>query len=111
LVLILDPRIKRQGLTGIGLSSGMASDIYNKLYSDYQCKSYFFINLILIYFLLTFLFSHKIDYLRDHPISKDSDQSMADVDNDDLDIYINNDDDFVEDELTTYLDEKRADKR
>jgi len=36
---------------------------------------------------------------------------MADIDNDDLDIYINNDDDFVDDELTTYLDEKRADKK
>jgi hypothetical protein len=31
---------------------------------------------------------------------------MADVDNNDLDIYINNDDDFIEDELTIYLDEK-----
>jgi hypothetical protein len=36
LPLILDPRIKREGLASIGLSNGQASDIYNKLYFDYQ---------------------------------------------------------------------------
>jgi hypothetical protein len=36
---------------------------------------------------------------------------MADIDDDDLDIYINNQDDFIEDELDTYLSEKRADRK
>jgi hypothetical protein len=35
LALILDPRIKKEGLIGIGLTSGMATDIYNRLYTDY----------------------------------------------------------------------------
>jgi hypothetical protein len=33
------------------------------------------------------------------------------MDDDDLDIYINNQDDIIEDELITYLSEKRADKK
>jgi hypothetical protein len=36
LVLILDPRIKKEGLTGIGLISGISSDIYNRLKTDYN---------------------------------------------------------------------------
>jgi hypothetical protein len=36
LALILDPRIKREGLKAIGLSSGLISDIYDRLYMDYQ---------------------------------------------------------------------------
>jgi hypothetical protein len=36
---------------------------------------------------------------------------MADSDDDDLDIYINNQADIIEDELVTYLEEKRADKK
>jgi hypothetical protein len=36
---------------------------------------------------------------------------MPDIDDDNLDIYINNEDDFIEDELVTYLGEKRADKK
>ena len=36
LALILDPRIKRVGLAGIGLDSGMVSDIYNRLKTDYD---------------------------------------------------------------------------
>ena len=35
LALILDPRIKREGLSNIGLGSGLESDIYNRLYTDY----------------------------------------------------------------------------
>jgi hypothetical protein len=33
------------------------------------------------------------------------------MDDDNLDIYINNQDDIIEDELITYLSEKRADKK
>ena len=36
---------------------------------------------------------------------------MAESDNDDLDIYINNKEDKIEDELYTYLNETRADKK
>jgi len=36
---------------------------------------------------------------------------MEDKDDYDLDIYINNQDDIIEDELITYLAEKRADKK
>jgi len=36
---------------------------------------------------------------------------MTDIDDDNLDIYINNEDDFIEDELVTYLGGKRADKK
>ena len=35
LSLILDPRIKREGLTTIGLIDGQASNIYNRLYTDF----------------------------------------------------------------------------
>jgi hypothetical protein len=36
LALILDPRIKREGLINIGLTSGLKSDIYNRLKTDYN---------------------------------------------------------------------------
>jgi hypothetical protein len=36
---------------------------------------------------------------------------MEDQDDDDLDIYINNQDNIIENELITYLKEKRADKK
>jgi hypothetical protein len=36
---------------------------------------------------------------------------MEDFDKDELDIYINNQEDIIEDELITYLAEKRADKK
>ena len=36
---------------------------------------------------------------------------MQDIDEDDLDIYINNKEDFLEDKLSTYLNEKRVDKK
>jgi hypothetical protein len=36
---------------------------------------------------------------------------MDDFDEDELDIYINNQEDIIEDELITYLEEKRADKK
>jgi hypothetical protein len=36
MALILDPRIKQEGLTSISLSSGISSDIYNRLNTDYN---------------------------------------------------------------------------
>jgi hypothetical protein len=36
---------------------------------------------------------------------------MEDIDEDDLDIYINNQEDIIEDELITYLAENRADRK
>jgi hypothetical protein len=37
--------------------------------------------------------------------------SIEDFDKDKLDIYINNQEDIIEDELIIYLEEKRADKK
>ena len=50
LALILDPRIKREGLTGIGLASGIESDIYNRLKTDYNRYVYIF-NLLFFKFI------------------------------------------------------------
>ena len=36
---------------------------------------------------------------------------MEDADEDELDIYINNQEDIIEDKLITYLEEKRANKK
>jgi len=36
---------------------------------------------------------------------------MQDIDKDDLDIYINNKEDFLEDKLSTYLNEKQVNKK
>ena len=36
---------------------------------------------------------------------------MEDFDKDELGIYINNQEDIIEDELITYLEEKRVDKK
>ena len=36
LALILDPRIKQEGLTNISLSNNISSDIYNRLKTDYN---------------------------------------------------------------------------
>jgi len=36
---------------------------------------------------------------------------MEDFDEDELDIYINNQEDIIEDELIKYLEEKRVDKK
>ena len=36
---------------------------------------------------------------------------MEDLDEDDLDIYINNQDNIIDDELITYLEEKRVNKK
>jgi hypothetical protein len=44
--------------------------------------------LIINYWLLIINFSHKHDYNLSNAISESSDISMADSDNDDLDIYI-----------------------
>jgi hypothetical protein len=52
-----------------------------------------------------------MDYLLEHPISEGSNNSNSDQDEDDLDIYINNKEDNIEDELINYLEEKRADKK
>jgi hypothetical protein len=50
LALILDPRIKREGLTRIGLTSGIESDIYNRLKTDYNRYVYIF-NLLFFKFI------------------------------------------------------------
>jgi hypothetical protein len=36
LALIINPRIKQEGLTSINLSSGISSDIYNRLKTNYN---------------------------------------------------------------------------
>ena len=36
---------------------------------------------------------------------------MQDINEDDLDIYINNKEDFLEDKLSIYLNEKRVNKK
>jgi hypothetical protein len=36
---------------------------------------------------------------------------MEDIDDDDLDIYINSQEDIIKDKLITYFEEKRVDKK
>jgi hypothetical protein len=43
MVLLLDPRIKQEGLEGIGISHRQAVDTYNKLYEEYTRLVYFLI--------------------------------------------------------------------
>jgi hypothetical protein len=57
------------------------------------------------------LLQYKADYLKNNPINEDSNSEDNNQDEDDLDIYITNKEDFIEDELISYLEEKRADKR
>ena len=44
-------------------------------------------------------------------MSNDSNNESINEDDDELDIYINNQDDIIEYELITYLSERRADKK
>jgi hypothetical protein len=77
-------------------------------------QNYFKIIRYKFYFLFVFynlLFRYKADYLRDNPINEDSNSDNNDQDEDNLDIYITNKEDFIEDELISYLEEKRADKK
>ena len=78
-----------------------------------KCK-YYLLFLFFYIFLKKFinlLFRYKTDYLLEHPISEGFNNSNNSQDEDEDDIYINNKEDNIEDELISYLDEKRADKK
>jgi hypothetical protein len=49
--------------------------------------------------------------LLEHPISKGSNNSNSNQDKDNLNIYINNKEDNIEDKLISYLEEKRVNKK
>ena len=61
--------------------------------------------------ITNFIFRYKYNYNLSHARSDSSDINMADSDKDDLDIYITNKSSNIEDELVTYLEEKRKDRR
>ena len=52
-----------------------------------------------------------MDYLLEHPISEGSNNSNSNQDKDNLNIYINNKEDNIEDKLISYLEEKRVNKK
>ena len=58
-----------------------------------------------------FFISYKIDYQRDHPIIQDSQDNIFDDDDKEDDIYISNNNDIITNELLSYLEEKRTDKK
>jgi hypothetical protein len=52
-----------------------------------------------------------MDYLLEHLISKGSNNSNNSEDEDEDNIYINNKEDNIKEELISYFKEKRADKK
>ncbi|KAH7303890.1 hypothetical protein BKA65DRAFT_486358 [Rhexocercosporidium sp. MPI-PUGE-AT-0058] len=89
--LILDFRIKEEGLKALNLSTGFISNIKTRLKTDFDV--------------------YKADYLRDNLIiNNDEDINLCDAEDiDELGIYAS-DDDLEEDEITAYLSEKRLSK-
>ena len=77
----------------------------------YKCSDYTLINLFIIYLLIIYLYSYKHDYLINNPQDINSDTSMEDIDEDDIDIYINSQEDSIKDELIAYFKEKRVNKK
>ncbi|PVH68324.1 hypothetical protein DL98DRAFT_542502, partial [Cadophora sp. DSE1049] len=84
-----DPRIKRDGLELIGLSRGQSTDIFNRLKEVYN--------------------TYKEDYLLSLPPSQQAENIDINRDDDDLDIYIENEEEEL-DEFTLYFEERRANK-
>ena len=68
--------------------------------------NYFFNKLI-----TNFIFRYKYNYNLFYTRSDFSDINMADSDKDNLDICITNKSSNIEDELITYLEEKREDRK
>ena len=52
-----------------------------------------------------------MDYLLEHSINKGFNNSNNSQNQNNLNIYINNKEDFIKDKLISYLKEKRANKR
>jgi hypothetical protein len=63
------------------------------------------------FILITYSFSYKYNYLLSYPYESDSDLSIKDQDNNNLDICINNQENKAENELITYLNKKKIDKK
>ncbi|KAH7309951.1 hypothetical protein BKA65DRAFT_485174 [Rhexocercosporidium sp. MPI-PUGE-AT-0058] len=89
LSLILDPRIKKDGLKLISLSRSQSIDIYNRLKEVYN--------------------TFKEDYLLSLPPAQQAENININRDDDDLDIYIKNEEEEL-DEFTLYFEERRANK-
>ncbi|PVH69969.1 hypothetical protein DL98DRAFT_541215, partial [Cadophora sp. DSE1049] len=90
LALILDPRIKQEGLEVIGLSRNQAFDIYHRLEEVYNI--------------------FKVDFaLANPPIEEALNLALEDSD-DDSDIYIQEDEINELSELDRYFQEPRANK-
>ena len=56
-------------------------------------------------------FKYKHDYNLAYPLAKELESLNTNIDNDNFDIYINNQDNIMKDELITYLFEKQANKK
>jgi hypothetical protein len=78
-----------------------------------KCKYYLLFNFLINLFFkfINLFFRYKTDYLLEHPINKGSNNSNNSENKDEDDIYINNKEDYIKDELISYLNEKRADKK
>jgi len=69
----------------------MVADIYNRLKTDYNV--------------------YKYDYLLANPPSNNTSSEDSERDEDEMDIYISNNKNKIENELITYLEEKKIDKK
>jgi hypothetical protein len=74
-----------------------------------KCKSFHFI-LNLNYNIINFLNSYKSDYLNNLPPLQETQQLNIENNEDDLDIYLSNEEEEEVDELTSYFEEKRVNK-
>ena len=60
---------------------------------------------------LLIYFRYKHNYNLAYSLAKELESLDTNIDNTDFDIYINNQDNIIEDKLITYLSEKQADKK
>ena len=56
-------------------------------------------------------FKYKHDYNLAYPLAKELESLNTNIDDNKLDIYINNQDNIIKDELITYLSKKQANKK
>jgi hypothetical protein len=68
-----------------------------------KCKFYWFI--YFLKFKLKYLLTY---YLLENSIAKDSNSINNNQDNNNLNIYINNKDDYIKDKLVSYLNKKKS---
>jgi hypothetical protein len=107
IALLLDPRIKRDGLESIGIPRTQAIDIYNKLKIDYNQLVYF----LIIYFeFFLIYFRYKRNYQLQLPFLQET--RVLDIEEDPyaFSIYVQNNKNKDMDELDQYLKENRRGK-